>query len=99
MFKALHRRCIEKLYDDDLDLDDLLESPNTSSVLAVLLSRLKQKVEDLSEARSYLHKAHSQVIAKNYYRSLDHRGLSFKQLDAKRMSQKGIFQLSPCPII
>ncbi|KAF6986714.1 hypothetical protein CFC21_004435 [Triticum aestivum] len=86
----LHRRCIEKLYDDDLDLDDLLESPNTSSVLAVLLSRLKQKVEDLSEARSYLHKAHSQVIAKNYYRSLDHRGLSFKQLDAKRMSQKAL---------
>ncbi|KAF6997947.1 hypothetical protein CFC21_014113 [Triticum aestivum] len=85
----LHRRCIEKLYDDDPELDDLLESPNTSSVLAVLLSRLKQKVEDLSEARSYLHKAHSQVIAKNYYRSLDHRGLSFKQLDAKRMSQKG----------
>ncbi|XP_037444824.1 paired amphipathic helix protein Sin3-like 5 [Triticum dicoccoides] len=86
----LHRRCIEKLYDDDPELDDLLESPNTSSVLAVLLSRLKQKVEDLSEARSYLHKAHSQVIAKNYYRSLDHRGLSFKQLDAKRMSQKAL---------
>ncbi|KAF6992380.1 hypothetical protein CFC21_009378 [Triticum aestivum] len=86
----LHRRCIEKLYDDDPELDDLLESQNTSSVLAVLLSRLKQKVEDLSEARSYLHKAHSQVIAKNYYRSLDHRGLSFKQLDAKRMSQKAL---------
>ncbi|KAE8773345.1 Paired amphipathic helix protein Sin3 [Hordeum vulgare] len=87
----LHRRCIEKLYDDDPDLDDLLESQNTSAVLDILLSRLNQKVEDLSEARSYLHKVHcSQIIAKNYYRSLDHRGTSFKQLDAKRMSQKAL---------
>jgi paired amphipathic helix protein Sin3a len=89
-------RCIERLYADDSDLDELLESQNTSAVLAVLLSRLNQKVEGLSEARLYLHRANSQVIAKNYYRSLDHRGPSFKHLDAKRMSQKGIFKLSLC---
>uniref|UniRef100_A0ACD5TYW2 Uncharacterized protein n=2 Tax=Avena sativa TaxID=4498 RepID=A0ACD5TYW2_AVESA len=86
----LHMRCIERLYADDSELDDLLESQNTSDVLAVLLSRLNQKVEDLSVARLYLHKANSQVIAKNYYRSLDHRGPSFKHLDAKRMSQKAL---------
>ncbi|XP_051210606.1 paired amphipathic helix protein Sin3-like 5 [Lolium perenne] len=86
----LHMRCIERLYADDSDLDELLESQNTSAVLAVLLSRLNQKVEGLSDARLYLHRANSQVIAKNYYRSLDHRGPSFKHLDAKRMSQKAL---------
>uniref|UniRef100_A0ACD5T6P7 Uncharacterized protein n=1 Tax=Avena sativa TaxID=4498 RepID=A0ACD5T6P7_AVESA len=87
---SLQMRCIERLYADDSEVDDLLESQNTSDVLAVLLSRLNQKVEELSEARLYLHKANSQVIAKNYYRSLDHRGPSFKHLDAKRMSQKAL---------
>ncbi|KAM0905674.1 hypothetical protein ACQ4PT_017262 [Festuca glaucescens] len=86
----LHMRCIERLYADDSELDELLESQNTSAVLTVLLSRLNQKVEGLSEARLYLHRANSQVIAKNYYRSLDHRGPSFKHLDAKRMSQKAL---------
>ncbi|KQK04610.1 paired amphipathic helix protein Sin3-like 5 isoform X1 [Brachypodium distachyon] len=86
----LHRKCIQKLYNDDYDHYCLLESKNTSAALAVLLSRLNQKVEDLSEARLCLHKTRSQVIAKNYYKSLDHHGPSFKILDTKRMSQKAL---------
>ena len=89
--KALHRRCIEKLYNDDPELDDLLESQNTGAALSILLSRLNRRVENLSEARLCLDKILSPLIAENYYRSLDHHGPSFKQLDAKRMGQKGSF--------
>ena len=91
MCKALHRRCLEKLYNDEPELDDLLESQNTSASLSILLSRLNRRVENLSEARLCLDKILSPLITENYYRSLDHRGPSFKQLDAKRMGQKGSF--------
>uniref|UniRef100_A0A0E0L6F2 Histone deacetylase interacting domain-containing protein n=1 Tax=Oryza punctata TaxID=4537 RepID=A0A0E0L6F2_ORYPU len=88
----LHKRCIEQLYDDSgIDmLDALSESENTSSALAVILSRLNQKIGDFSEARLSLNKMCSDTIANNYYRSLDHCSPSFKQLDLKRMSPKAL---------
>ncbi|CAD6332659.1 unnamed protein product [Miscanthus lutarioriparius] len=89
---SLHRRCIEQLYDEHgLDmLDALLEKIDTSIALVILQSRLNQKVEDLKEAQSSLNKACSNIIANNYYRSLDHRSSSFKQLDKRRMSPKAL---------
>ncbi|TVU01931.1 hypothetical protein EJB05_52578 [Eragrostis curvula] len=88
----LHRRCIEQLYDDHgLDvIDALSETQNTSASLAVLHYRLNQKIEDLSVARLSLHKTCKSIIADNYYRSLDYRSSSFKQLDAKRMTPKAL---------
>ncbi|KAM0871696.1 hypothetical protein ACQ4PT_039192 [Festuca glaucescens] len=86
----LHRRCLQKLYNDDPELDDLLKSPNTSAAISILLSRLNRRVENLSEAHLCLDKILSPLIAKNYYRSLDHHGPSFKQLDAKRMCHNAL---------
>ncbi|KAL6618681.1 hypothetical protein ACP70R_033820 [Stipagrostis hirtigluma subsp. patula] len=88
----LHRRCIEKLYDDyGLEvLDALSETTNTSAALAVLHQRLSQKIEDLSETQISLNKTCSNIIADNYSRSLDHCSSSFKQSDKKRMSPKAL---------
>ncbi|WVZ99783.1 hypothetical protein U9M48_045033, partial [Paspalum notatum var. saurae] len=90
--KALHRRCIEQLYDEHgLDmLDALCEEIDTSTAIAILHSRLNQKIEDLSEARLSLNKTCSVIIANNYHRSLDHCSSSFKQSDKKRMSRKAL---------
>uniref|UniRef100_A0A0D9WKF8 Histone deacetylase interacting domain-containing protein n=1 Tax=Leersia perrieri TaxID=77586 RepID=A0A0D9WKF8_9ORYZ len=88
----LHKRCIEQLYDDsgtDM-LDVLSESENTSSALAVILSRLNHKIRDLSEARLSLNKICSDIVANNYHMSLDLRSPSFKQLDMKRMNPKAL---------
>nr|CAB3460576.1 unnamed protein product [Digitaria exilis] len=88
----LHRRCIEQLYDEHgLDmLDALWEKIDTSTVLAILHSRLNQKIEELSEARLSLIKTCSNNISNNYHRSLDHRSSSFKQLDKRRMRPKAL---------
>jgi paired amphipathic helix protein Sin3a len=90
--KALHRRCIEQLYDEHgLDmLDALSQKTDTRIALVILESRLNQKIEDLEQAQLSLNKACSNIIANNYYRSLDHRSSSFKQLDKRRMRPKGI---------
>ncbi|KAF8783565.1 hypothetical protein HU200_000502 [Digitaria exilis] len=92
----LHRRCIEQLYDEHgLDmLDALWEKIDTSTVLAILHSRLNQKIEELSEARLSLIKTCSNNISNNYHRSLDHRSSSFKQLDKRRMRPKLRISLS-----
>uniref|UniRef100_A0ACD5T6P4 Uncharacterized protein n=1 Tax=Avena sativa TaxID=4498 RepID=A0ACD5T6P4_AVESA len=87
----VHRRCLQKLYNDDPKLDDLLErNQNTSETLSILLSRLNQRVQNLSEACLSLRKILPPLIAENYYRLLDHRGPSFKKLDTKRMSNKAL---------
>lgn len=75
-------------------LDVLLETPSLSATLAVLHSRLNQKIEVLSVSQSSLRKSCSSIIANNYYRSLDYCSSSFKQLDAKRMTPKGSFDFS-----
>ncbi|AQK92504.1 Paired amphipathic helix protein Sin3-like 5, partial [Zea mays] len=86
----LHRRCIEQLYDEHgLDmLDALSQKTDTRIALVILESRLNQKIEDLEQAQLSLNKACSNIIANNYYRSLDHRSSSFKQLDKRRMRPK-----------
>ena len=96
MCKALHRRCIEQLYDEHgLDmLDALWKKIDTSTALVILHSRLNQKIDDLSEARLSMNKMCSSIMANNYHRSLDHRSSSFKQLDKKRMSPKGSIIMS-----
>ncbi|KAF6997946.1 hypothetical protein CFC21_014112 [Triticum aestivum] len=85
----LHRRCIIRLYGEEF-LEALLDTDNASAALPVILSRLNHSIVELQEARLRLRKTRSEVMAKNYYRALDHRGPSFKQLDAKRMSRKAL---------
>ncbi|XP_044963462.1 paired amphipathic helix protein Sin3-like 3 isoform X1 [Hordeum vulgare subsp. vulgare] len=85
----LHRRCIIRLYGEEF-LEALLDTNNASTILPIILSRLNRSIVELRDARLHLHKTCSEVIAKNYYKSLDRRGPSFKQLDAKRMSQKAL---------
>ncbi|XP_037444823.1 paired amphipathic helix protein Sin3-like 5 [Triticum dicoccoides] len=85
----LHRRCIIRLYGEDF-LEALLDTDNASAALPVILSRLNHSIVELREARLRLQKTCSEVIAKNYYKALDHRGPCFKQLDAKRMSRKAL---------
>ena len=96
MCKALHRRCIEQLYDEHgLDmLDALWEKIGTSTALVILHFCFNQKIDDLSEAWLSLNKTCSSIIANNYHKSLDHRSSSFKQLDKKRMSPKGSIIMS-----
>ncbi|KAG6467347.1 hypothetical protein ZIOFF_074820 [Zingiber officinale] len=85
---SLNLRCIERLYGDHgLDVMDVLQR-NASLALPVILTRLKQKQEEWSRCRSDFNKVWSEIYAKNYHKSLDHRSFYFKQQDSKNLSTK-----------
>lgn len=88
--KAIHLRCIERIYGDHgLDVVDLLRK-NVSVALPVILSRLKQKQEEWIKCRGDMNKIWAEVYAKNYHKSLDHRSFYFKQQDKKSLSTKAL---------
>ena len=87
---AMNVRCIEKLYGDHgLDAMDVLRR-KPEAALPVLLSRLKQKLEEWDQCRIDFNKVWCDVYAKNYHKSLDHRSFYFKQQDMKNLSSKGM---------
>ncbi|KAK1549234.1 hypothetical protein Q3G72_033190 [Acer saccharum] len=67
---VLNLRCIERLYDERgyEMLGGLNRNPKVA--LPLILSRLKQRVEELAEIRSDLNKDWAQVYAKNHHKSL-----------------------------
>ncbi|KAI5057749.1 hypothetical protein GOP47_0027764 [Adiantum capillus-veneris] len=88
--KAIHLRCIERIYGDHgLDVLDLLRK-NVRGALPVILGRLKQKQEEWTNCRAEMNKIWAEVYAKNYHKSLDHRSFYFKQQDKKSLSTKAL---------
>ncbi|XP_047318696.1 paired amphipathic helix protein Sin3-like 4 [Impatiens glandulifera] len=87
-FTPLNLRCMERIYGDHgLDVLDILKK-NSHLALPVILTRLKQKQEEWARCRSDFNNVWSEIYAKNYQRSLDHRSFYFKQQDTKNLTTK-----------
>ncbi|KAJ3694344.1 hypothetical protein LUZ60_009824 [Juncus effusus] len=87
-FTQMNIRCIEKLYGDHgLDVMEVIKR-NADVALPVVLSRLRQKLEEWLKCRNDFNKIWAEVYAKNYHKSLDHRSFIFKQEDMKNLSSK-----------
>ncbi|XP_051122628.1 paired amphipathic helix protein Sin3-like 5 [Andrographis paniculata] len=87
---ALHQRVIERLYGDHgLDMLDIVKK-NAPGSLPVLLFRLKQKQQQWESCRAQFNKVWSEIYAKNYHKSLDHRSFYFKQQDERNLSAKAL---------
>ncbi|KAL6969502.1 hypothetical protein U1Q18_029214 [Sarracenia purpurea var. burkii] len=63
---------------------------NATLALPVILTRLKQKQEEWARCRYDFNKVWSEIYAKNYHKSLDHRSFYFKQQDTKSLSTKAL---------
>ncbi|KAJ6611497.1 hypothetical protein B0H10DRAFT_2224012 [Mycena sp. CBHHK59/15] len=59
-----------------------------SGKLPVVLTRLKQKDEEWRRAQREWARTWREVDAKNFYKSLDHQGISFKANDKKNITAK-----------
>lgn len=67
-------------------LDTLRRNPGVS--LPIILTRLKQKLEEWAQCRVDYNKVWAELYSKNHFKSLDHRSFYFKQLDSKNLSIK-----------
>ncbi|KAJ2162455.1 hypothetical protein GGF46_000696 [Coemansia sp. RSA 552] len=89
MSEALPRRALRKVYDSSRALE-IIKAMHTHPAVAIpiVLRRLKQKDEEWRRQRREYAKVWREIDAKNYYRALDHQGLTFKSTDRKNTAPK-----------
>ncbi|KAJ1946719.1 Transcriptional regulatory protein sin3, partial [Linderina pennispora] len=93
MSEALPRRALRKVYDSHRALE-IIKAMHThpSVAIPIVLKRLKQKDEEWRRQRRECSKAWRESDAKNFYKALDHQGLTFKSTDRKNISPKHLVQ-------
>ncbi|KAJ7242561.1 hypothetical protein B0H12DRAFT_1132175 [Mycena haematopus] len=87
--KCLYHRILKKIYGRDGGLE-IIQALQDAPVVAVpvVLTRLKQKDDEWRRAQREWSRTWREVDSKNFYKSLDHQGISFKQNDKKNITAK-----------
>ncbi|KAI8976122.1 Sin3 family co-repressor-domain-containing protein [Pilobolus umbonatus] len=86
---TIYQRIIKKIYgvEKGLEIIHLLHN-NPSQAVPIVLKRLKQKDDEWKRAQREWNKIWREVEAKNYWKSLDYQGITFKMTDRKAMSTR-----------
>lgn len=90
---AIYHRIIKKIYGRDPGMEAiqaLQESPCVS--VPIVLNRLKAKDEEWRRSQREWSRTWKEVDCKNFYKSLDHQGINFKQNDKKNITAKHFVQ-------
>lgn len=87
--KGIYTRIIKKVYGRDSGVEILQALQDCPGVaVPVVLARLKQKDDEWRRAHREWSRTWREVDCKNFYKSLDHQGISFKQNDKKCITAK-----------
>lgn len=88
--EVIYKNIIKKVYGDKSDevIDALKRTPYVS--VPVVLKRLKQKDEEWRMDQREWNRVWREIHFKNYYKALDHLGISFKTTDKKILSGKNL---------
>ncbi|CEP19155.1 hypothetical protein [Parasitella parasitica] len=88
---SIYERIIRKIYDDERGseiIDMLYRKP--ANVVPIVLKRLEIKDREWRRAQREWNKIWRDIDMKNFYRSLDYQGATFKMNDRKAMTNKGL---------
>ena len=93
MSVSVYRKAIKKIYDNERG-EEVIESLHEHPAVAVpiVLKRLKQKDEEWRRSQREWNKVWREIDAKNFYKSLDHQGINFKNNDKKSLMSKTLIQ-------
>lgn len=89
--KSIYQRVIKKVYGKDVGrevIHALHENPCIT--VPIVLTRLKQKDEEWKQSLREWNRVWREVDAKNFYRSLDHQGITFKAQDKRYLASKSL---------
>ncbi|KAF8079008.1 histone deacetylase complex, SIN3 component [Lyophyllum atratum] len=87
--KTMYHRLIKKVYGRDSGHEVIQALQDCPSVaVPVVLARLKQKDEEWRRTQREWSRTWREVDSKNFYKSLDHQGISFKANDKKNITAK-----------
>jgi len=85
----IYVRTLKKVYGKDAGMEIYQALQDAPAVaVPVVLTRLKQKNEEWRRAQREWSHTWRQVDARNFYKSLDHTGINFKQNDKKNITTK-----------
>lgn len=87
--EAIPKRIIMKVYGREVGARVMAEMfLRPTAVLPIVLSRLKQKLEEWKQVQREWEKVWRDQIHKQFWKSLDHQGINAKNLDKKNFQQK-----------
>ncbi|KAL7332383.1 hypothetical protein PS15p_204433 [Mucor circinelloides] len=88
--RTIYQRIMKKIYaGKGLEMIDLLHN-NPAQTVPIVLKRLKQKDDEWKRAQREWNKIWREVEAKNYWKSLDYQGITFKLTDRKAMTTRSL---------
>ena len=86
---AIYHRTIKKVYGRDIGMEVIQALQDCPSVaVPVALARLKQKDEEWRRGQREWSRNWKEVDSRNFYKSLDHQGINFRQNDKKNITAK-----------
>ena len=87
--KSIYQRIVRKVYGKDAGTEVITTLHDCPAVaVPIVLQRLKAKDEDWRRAQREWNKVWREVDARNFYKSLDHQGITFKVTDKKTLTAK-----------
>ncbi len=89
--KTIYQRILKKIYGKETGqevINSLHDSPATA--VPVVLERLKRKDDEWKKQQREWNKIWREVDAKNFYKSLDHQGFTFKVNDKRYITAKSL---------
>ncbi|KAI9057085.1 hypothetical protein FKP32DRAFT_1584352 [Trametes sanguinea] len=89
MSRTIYERIIKRIYGYDAGnevIRALQEAPAVA--VPVVLTRLRRKDEEWRRAQREWNRTWREIDAKNFYKALDHQGITFKQNDKKNITAK-----------
>jgi len=89
--KSVYQRIIKKIYGKQQG-QEVIQALHDNPALAVpiVLARLKQKDEEWKKALRDWNRVWREVDGKNYWKALDHQGISFKAIDKKMIGNRNL---------
>ncbi|KAI2507578.1 hypothetical protein MHU86_6871 [Fragilaria crotonensis] len=85
---VIHRNSIARIYGDaGQEMLDLIVK-NASVAVPVVVQRLRQKDQEFKTARERLNRHWKELAEMNYYKSLDHRSLTWRTIDKRATSTR-----------
>mmetsp|Transcript_6734 Transcript_6734/g.19467 ORF Transcript_6734/g.19467 Transcript_6734/m.19467 type:complete len:946 (-) Transcript_6734:204-3041(-) len=85
---VVHRNSITRIYGDNgPEMLELLKT-NPTVAIPIVVSRLRQKDFEWRAVRDRLNHHWRELALTNYYKSLDHRGLTWRATDKKAISNR-----------
>ncbi|KAI8370605.1 uncharacterized protein BYT42DRAFT_538182 [Radiomyces spectabilis] len=91
--KTIYQSVIKKIYGKTRAADVIRSlHENPSVAVPIILTRLRQKDDEWRKAQRQWNKVWREIETRNYFRSLDYQGLSFKKMDKKIISTKELIE-------